>query len=90
MTSSPSSHFDGRTYNPAVDQKRLSRQLDKVKFHLQSTGQWHTLRELALLCGGSEASISARIRDLRKPRFGGYIIERRHVKDGVWQYRMSN
>ena len=37
--------------------------------------------------GDPEASVSARLRDLRKKRFGSHIITRRYVSDGLWQYR---
>ena len=57
-------------------------------------GQWHTipqialaLRKLSIAC--REAGVSARIRDLRKPRFGGYNVERRRAgKDGLFEYRI--
>jgi hypothetical protein len=52
-------------------------------------GNWRTLGQIAALVGGSEASVSARLRDLRKKRFGGYDIERKHVGDGLWSYRMG-
>ena len=55
-------------------------------------GLWHTPRELKEKCMGSEDSITARIRDLRKPSFGSYRIEKRRTKDrkamGLWEYRM--
>lgn len=35
------------------------------------------------------ASISARLRDLRKPKFGGYVVERRRRTVGTWEYRVS-
>ena len=38
-----------------------------------------------------QASISARLRDLRKPRNGGYVIERRRrgeAAKGIFEYRM--
>lgn len=52
-------------------------------------GGWWSLRELHNLAGGSEAGISARLRDLRKPRFGGYQVERRRVEGGLFEYRIS-
>jgi hypothetical protein len=49
--------------------------------------QWHTLADLATT-GDPEASVSARLRDLRKPKFGGFHIERRYVSAGLWAYRL--
>jgi hypothetical protein len=85
--------FDGPTYDPALDEARLSRQLGRV-WNALNEGGWWTLEELANVCGGSEAGVSARIRDLRKPRFGGYKIERlrgrdrKHPQGGLFFYRM--
>jgi hypothetical protein len=82
--------FDGATYDPALDRDRLTKQLGRV-YEALSDGEWWTLYELAAFSDGSEAAISARIRDLRKPRHGGYTIHRRrhglHV--GLWEYRME-
>ena len=79
--------FDGSTISPARDNARLGSQLWAVKSILMDR-QWHTLGELALRIGGSEAGISARLRDLRKPKHGGLRIERRHVKNGLHEYRL--
>lgn len=84
----PSLHFDGETYEPKFDQARLSGQLGKVE-DLMLRGGWWSLRELHNLAGGSEAGISARLRDLRKPRFGGYQVDRRRVEGGLFEYRIS-
>ena len=82
------SYFDGRTFNVADDGQRLTRQLDLVQRCLQD-GQWWTLTALAAVTGGSEAGVSARIRDLKKPRFGGYVIEKERVSGGLWRYRIA-
>ena len=80
--------FDGATYSPARDRARLSTQLECVTAVMVDR-DWHTLAELSRSAGGSVASVSARIRDLRKPRFGRHKIERRYVGEGVWEYRMA-
>jgi hypothetical protein len=82
-------YFDGKTYEPRRDKFRLSAQLREVQ-QILADRQWHTLAEMANRTGGSEAGISARIRDLRKARFGQHTIERQHIKDGLWRYRMSS
>jgi hypothetical protein len=79
--------FDGETYEPERDRERLGAQLLAVRY-LMLDHEWHTLADLARYAGGSEASVSARLRDLRKRRFGGYVIEREYVSRGLWRYRM--
>lgn len=83
--------FDGHTYDPEYDKERLKTQLGRV-YHWLQAGEWRTLRELAALTGGSEAGVSARLRDLRKEKFGSYTIERRRKGEpdsGVWEYRLE-
>lgn len=82
--------FDGKTFDPAVDFMRLNTQLARV-WRLMKANHWMTLDQIRRYCGGSEAGISARLRDLRKARFGGHTIERRrrgNPKDGLWEYRL--
>jgi hypothetical protein len=33
-------------------------------------------------------SISARLRDMRKTRFGGHIVERDYIEKGLFQYQL--
>lgn len=80
--------FDGPGIEPQ-DEVRLSGQLLRVKA-LMSDGRWRTLRDIAERVGGSEAGVSARLRDLRKQRFGSLSIERRRVSGGLWEYRMGS
>lgn len=59
---------------------------------------WLTLDELAKLTLYPPASISAQLRHLRKPQFGGYQVEKRQREFGramrgedfgtVWEYRL--
>lgn len=80
--------FDGETYSRLLDKLRLTGQLRAVA-EVLADQQWHTLRELADRCGGSEAGVSARLRDLRKERFGGFEVERERVAEtGLWRYRL--
>jgi hypothetical protein len=79
--------FHGSTYDPVRDGLRLRGTLMRV-FHVMADGQWRTLRQLADLAQGSEAGVSARLRDLRKPGFGEFTVERRHVNNGLWEYRL--
>lgn len=80
--------FDGVTYDPDQDHHRLKGQLWRV-FQLMSDGRWRTLAEIANEAGGSEASVSARLRDLRKETYGGREVQRERVSGGLWQYRMK-
>ncbi len=80
--------FDGQTYEPARDEQRLSGHLEKVR-RLMSDGRWRTLEQIACYVGCSEASASARCRDLRKGRYGSHTIERKRVEGGLWVYRMA-
>ena len=97
MTQAPTGEiwFDGKTYDPAIDRNRLSIQLGRV-FEIMSDGKWWTLRALAYATNAPEASVSARLRDLRKRRFGAYTVaHRRHGEKtkgqgtGTWEYRLS-
>lgn len=80
-------HFDGSTYDPDLDWARLTKQLDRVRAYMLSSG-WRSLREIELALGHPQASISARLRDLRKEKFGGYTVKhrRRTGTDGEWEY----
>jgi len=80
-------HPDGKTYEPGRDYVRLSGQNKKV-FGLIVDGRWRTLREIADAVEGSETGVSARLRDLRKAKFGGYRVESESVGGGVWRYRL--
>ena len=87
----PPVHFDGATYDPELDKERLGKQLASVR-DLMMDGVRRTLREIADTLGIPEASASARLRDLRKERFGSYQIERRRrgeEKRGLFEYRMN-
>jgi hypothetical protein len=79
--------FDGQTYEPARDHTRLTTQLVDV-LALMRDGQWRTLRHMSQLLIAPEASISARLRDLRKVKFGGYQVERRYLAHGLHEYRV--
>lgn len=83
----PEPAFGGETYEPARDGDRLRAQLGRTRA-VMLDGEWHTLHELAARTGDPEASVSARLRDLRKPKFGGWIVEREYVADGLWRYRL--
>jgi DNA-binding CsgD family transcriptional regulator len=79
--------FDGADYNRARDDARLTGQILRV-WDCVSDGNWKTLKQIAQETGDPEASVSAQLRHLRKPRFGGHTVEREHVNNGLYKYRL--
>lgn len=69
------------------DHKRLARQHEDIK-NLMLDGNWRTLREIRLALHYPEASISAQLRHLRKPRFGSYVVDRRR-RGPFYEYRVT-
>ncbi len=78
--------FDGATFDQARDGSRLNAQLQRV-LKVMEDGKARFLHELAAEADAPEASVSARLRDLRKPKFGGYTIVREYVSAGLWSPR---
>lgn len=78
---------DGETYEKSKDYARLNAQHLRV-YEAMKDERWMTLRGIADLTGDPEASISARLRDFRKPRFGGHIVLRDRDDGGRWWYRL--
>lgn len=91
--------FDGVTYEAKHDELRLTGQLGDV-YEVMKDGGWYTLEDIQGLAATntraagekkwhSQAGISARIRDFRKEKFGGYSVERRRTRHpGLWEYRL--
>ena len=84
----PEPDFDGETYDRRLDHGRLTTQQKQV-YGVMCSGSWLTLAELEERTGFPQASISARLRDLRKDKFGGYNIERRRRSQGTFEYRLA-
>lgn len=74
---------------------RLRRQLDRVRELMLDESVWWTLAEIKKWMfmefgvAASEASISARLRDLRKAKFGGYLVECRIRSGALREYRVT-
>ena len=84
----PPRRFDGETYSPERDEIRLTGQLLKV-WDVMHDGRWYTIHELQQrIPGASATGLSARLRDFRKPQFGGHTVERKNVCGGLWMYRL--
>lgn len=79
--------FDGDTYEPELDFRRLYGQLMRVRM-LMEDGVWRTIPQINAVVTGSAQAISARLRDLRKEKYGGRTVERRYVARGLYEYRL--
>lgn len=77
------------TYAGDLDGARLTSQLNAV-LALMRDGAWRTLSEIRAAIGrGSEAGLSARLREIRGSRRG--VVERRRrgdPKNGLHEYRL--
>ncbi len=86
-------YFDGSTYEPKFDATRLRGEMARVYNLMMSfpNGRWWTLREISNSTQDPEASISARLRDLRKAKFGAHTVNRRRRGEpsrGIWEYQL--
>jgi len=81
------SDFDGETFSQPRDGRRLREQLEAVHA-LMMDGEWRSFDEIARTLGIPQASASARVRDLKKPKFYGLTVERRYEGEGLWRYRV--
>tara|TARA_R100000808_G_C2149543_1_gene157972 strand:- start:1287 stop:1676 length:390 start_codon:yes stop_codon:yes gene_type:complete len=80
--------FAGQTYDERRDGDYLSSLYDRV-VEFMGDGRYHTLQEIQHACGGTEASVSARLRDMRKDEFGAHKVEARCFPGRVWMYRKA-
>ena len=80
--------FDGATYEHKRDSHRLTGQMQRI-YDCMSNGMWYTLKEVSEITGAPEASASAGIRNLRKERFGGFTVDREHISNGLYKYRLN-
>lgn len=81
---------DGDTYERRFDKERLNRQ-QRLIYEVMRDGRWRTLREIGDITGEPEASISARLRDFRKEKFGRFNVDRRRRGEearGIFEYRL--
>ena len=83
---------DGATFQPSLDLHRLNTQARTIfTFTTVTEPFWHTLTDISRATGYPEASVSARLRDFRKERFGGHTVLRRrasHDDGGLWEYKV--
>lgn len=87
MSGAATPHFNGSDYVPERDDPRLSGQQARV-FDLMRDGAWRGLEAISQATGDPPASISAQLRHLRKPRFGGHAVLKRYMGGGLFEYRL--
>ena len=81
-------HHDGATYDAQLDKVRLNKQQQRI-FEVMRDGNFRSLETIADMTGDPEASISARLRDFRKAKFGAFRVERRRGKNGLHFYQLN-
>lgn len=79
--------FAGSDYEPMRDDARLTGQLLRI-WNVVSDQRWRSLDEIAQATGDPQASISAQLRHLRKERFGSHEVEKLHMGNGLYKYRV--
>lgn len=84
----PLFEFHGKTFSADRDGARLNAQAARV-FKFMLDGKWHTLREISAATSDPEASVSARLRGFRDPKYAlGVKVEHEFVRRGLWRYRI--
>ena len=79
--------FDGSDYDHNRDSQRLSKQQEKI-FNLMRDGEWRTLKHIAYVTSAPETSVSAQLRNFRKPKFGSHTVEKDYDAHGLYYYRL--
>lgn len=84
--------FEGSDFDQELDGERLTTQISII-FDFMKNQEFRTLREISLNTGAPEASASAQLRNLKKPKNGGHTINKRRrldengVRNGPWEYQ---
>lgn len=79
--------FHGSDIDMNRDAKRLTGQLLDI-YALMKDGKWRTLDQISSITGHGAASVSAQLRNLRKRDFGCHNVEKRHLSNGLYEYRI--
>jgi hypothetical protein len=87
MNTATQNRFAGSDYIPSRDDVRLTGQLLRI-WNVVSDGLWHTLDQISEVTGDPQASVSAQLRHLRKERFGAHEVEKVHMGNGLFRYRV--
>lgn len=72
-------------FSQLAEQQRLSKLLARVR-DCMSDGNYRTFAEIKVVTGGTETSISARLRELRSK---GFVVEKRQRAVGLFEYRVE-
>jgi hypothetical protein len=83
--------FGGKTFDEELDSARLTKNLEKIRDYMLSHEGFRTPSEIRRWLNlPPETEITARLRDLRKPKFGAYEVtaRRRWLGGGVYEYRV--
>lgn len=79
-------------FDPNGPARDLSPQLSLLVEALRG-GAWYSLADLAMLIDYQPASVSAGLRSLRHPCYGGFTIEKRRIQlddaRQLWEYRLA-
>lgn len=83
--------FDGPPdINDTNREPRLKTQLIQVFEYMRSlNGAAVSLSQIANDLQLPSGSVSARFRDLRKPHFGGFTLNKEHIKNGLYNYSLD-
>ena len=81
-------HFNGPDYCPKRDNKRLLSQQEQI-LAVMKAGRSLTLHEISEMTQQPEASVSAQLRHLRKPRFGSYTVTKDYIGGGLYAYAVN-
>lgn len=77
-------------YKPALSSPLRLFQIDAV-YGLMKDGHWRTLEQISKQLKQPIQSVSARLRDLRKDKFGGFTVRREMSdKPRVWLYKVED
>jgi hypothetical protein len=91
--------FGGAAYVPSLDRTRLSLQVERLRGYILGV-EWRTLREIKAALEDvyapalfPESSISAQLRNLKKPPYFYRLMKRRRVGvhgpgAGIWEYKL--
>lgn len=71
----------------AADHRRLTGQMLDI-FALMKDGTPRTLADIEKATGHPPASISAQLRHFRKAKWGSHKVDREHVGNGLYLYRL--
>ena len=80
--------FEGSDYDSKKDRARLTGQMLRI-YNCMIDGKKRTLQEIQKITIDPESSISAQLRNLRKKKWGTFVVEKqRRYNGGLWEYQL--